>query len=44
VGKLVAILSDMSARLAKLDWYERAALLRRKRAIRAFGAARRKAG
>jgi len=31
----------MSARLAKLDWYERVALLRRKRAIRA---PRRKAG
>jgi hypothetical protein len=25
VGKLVAILSDMSAGLAKLDWYERVA-------------------
>jgi hypothetical protein len=44
VGKLVAILSDTSARLAKLDWYERVALLRRKRAIRAFSAPRRKAG
>jgi hypothetical protein len=34
----------VSARLAKLDWYERGALSRRKRAIRAFDAARRKAG
>ena len=41
--KLVAVLSDMSARLAKFDWYERVALSRRKRAIRAFDAARRKA-
>jgi hypothetical protein len=41
--KLVAILSDISVRLAKLDWYERVALTRRKRAIRAFDAARRKA-
>ena len=44
VDKLVAILSDMSARLAKLDWYERVALSRRERAIRAFDAARRKVG
>jgi hypothetical protein len=42
-GKLVAILSDVSARLAKLDWYERVALSRRKRAIRTFDAASRKA-
>lgn len=41
--KLVAVLSDISARLAKLDWYERVALSRRNRAIRAFDAARRKA-
>jgi hypothetical protein len=39
----VAALSDISARLAKLDWYERVALSRRKRAIRAFDVARRKA-
>ena len=44
VDKLVAMQSDMSARLAKLNWYERIALLRRKRAIRAFGPGRRKAG
>ena len=40
----VATLSDVSARLAKLDWYERVALSRRERAIRAFDAARRKVG
>jgi len=39
-GMLVAILSDISARLARLDWYERVALSRRRRAIRAFDAAR----
>jgi len=41
--KRVATLSDIGARLAKLDWYERVALSRRKRAIRAFDVARRKA-
>jgi len=39
----VAILSDISARLARLDRYERGALWRRERAIQAFDAARRKA-
>jgi len=41
--KLVAILSGVGARLAKLDTYERVALLRRKPAIREFDAAHRKA-
>jgi hypothetical protein len=41
--KLVGILSDVSARLARLDRYERVALSRRKRAILAFDVARRKA-
>src|SRR5260370_14874256 len=41
--KRAAILSDISARLAKLDWYERVALSRRKRAIRAFDSTPRKA-
>jgi len=40
--KRVATLSDIGARLAKLDWYERVALSRRKRAIRAFDSARRR--
>jgi hypothetical protein len=39
----VATLSDIGARLARLDWYERVALSRRKRAIRTFDAARRMA-
>ena len=41
--KRVAILSDTSARLAKLDRYEQVALSRRKHAIRAFDSARQKA-
>ena len=41
--KCVATLSDISARLARLDRYERGALWRRKLAIRAFDVARRKA-
>ena len=41
--KLAAILSDLSVRLATLDWYERTALSRRKRAIGAFDAACQKA-
>jgi len=41
--KRVTTLSDMSARLARLDRYERGALWRRKLAIRAFDVARRKA-
>lgn len=42
-NKLVSILSNISAQLVKLDWYERVALSRRKRAIRTFDAARRNA-
>jgi hypothetical protein len=41
--KRVTTLSDMSARLARLDRYERGALWRRRLAIRAFDVARRKA-
>jgi hypothetical protein len=41
--KRVTILSDIGARLARLDRYERGALWRRKLAIRAFDVARRKA-
>jgi hypothetical protein len=41
--EFVALLSDMAAPPAKLDWYERVALSRRKRTIREFDAARRKA-
>jgi hypothetical protein len=40
--KVVGILSDISARLAKLDRYELVAQARRKRAVRAFDAARRR--
>ena len=41
--KRVATLSDVGARLARLDRYERGGLWRRKLAIRAFDVARRKA-
>jgi len=41
--KFVAILSETSAKLARLDRYEREVLARRKRAVRAFDKARRAA-
>jgi hypothetical protein len=41
--KLVSILADLGARLVRLDRYERDAMTRRKRAVRAYDAACRKA-
>jgi len=41
--KLVANLPDISARLARLEWYEPVARSRRKRAIRVFDTTRRRA-
>jgi hypothetical protein len=42
-AKLVAVLADAGQRLARLDRYERTALARRRRAIRAYDVAQRRA-